>query len=154
MKRYITAIIVSIFALLPVLAQQNEGERPRRFNPELFKARMETYIREKANLTQEEGNIIFPVYHEMHQKLMEVHQQMHNLKKANMNQQPQDATKTVTEILNLKVKLSKIEQTYYTRMSKLIGGEKILKVMYAEDSFHREMLKLSNNEHRGGKKNQ
>lgn len=150
MKRFIIALSVSLFALLPLMAQQNGGERPR-FNPEMFKARMESYIREKACLTQEEGNSIFPLYHEMHQKQMEVYQQMHSLRKSQNNQQ--DATKTVTEILNLKVKLSKIEQTYYNRMCKLIGGEKVLKIMHAEDTFHREMLKLSNNDRRG-KKNQ
>lgn len=150
MKRFIIAITLSIFALLPTMAQQNGGERPR-FNPEMFKARMESYIREKACLTQEEGNKIFPIYHEMHQKQMEVYQQMHGLKKQQNNKD--DAAKAVTEILNLKVKLSKIEQTYYTRMCKLVGGEKVLKIMHAEDSFHREMLKLSNNDRRG-KKNQ
>lgn len=150
MKRYILAIIVSVFALLPTMAQQNEGERPR-FSPEQFKARMECYIRDKAGLTQEEGNKLFPLYHEMHQKQSEIFQQMHKLRRAQHNQQNNDATKTVTEIMNLKVKLAKIEQTYYIRMCKVISGDKILKVMYAEDSFHREMLKMSDNSRRGKK---
>lgn len=150
MKRYLLTFIISIIALLPVMAQQNEGNRPR-FSPEDFKARMECYIREKANLTQEEGKKIFPLYHEMHQKQMELNIQIHNLKKSQFNQPSHDATKTVTEIMDLKVKLTKIEQTYYTRMCKAIGGEKVLKVMHAEDCFHREMLKLSNNDRRGKK---
>lgn len=136
---------------MPMMAQHSEGERPR-FNPELFKARLESYIREKACLTQEEGDKIFPIYHEMHQKQTEVYKQIHQLKKAQRNQQDQDATKTVAKILDLKVKLAKIEQTYFTKMSKVISGEKILHVMYAEDSFHREMLKLSDKERRGNKK--
>lgn len=150
MKRFVILLFISLFALLPIMAQQHEGERPR-FSPELFKARMESYIREKAGLNQEECDKLFPLYHEMHQKQKEIYEQIHKLKKSQYNQQTSNATKTITEIMELKVKLTKIEQTYYTKMCKTVSGEKVLKVMHAEDTFHREMLKLSNNERRGKK---
>lgn len=149
MKKIITTLILNMLFLLPMMAQ-NEGERPR-FSPEIFKARLESYIRDKADLTQEEGNHLFPLYYEMKQKQKDVYQQIHQLKKSQHNQQSQNATKTVADIMALKVKLAKIEQTYYNKMSKAIGGEKVLKVMYAEDCFHRDMLKLSDKERRSKK---
>lgn len=146
MKRIIITIIANMFFLLPMMAQ-NEGERPR-FNPEIFKARLESYIRDKADLTQEEGNQLFPLYYEMKQKQKDVYQQIHQLKKSHHSQQNPNATKVVADIMTLKVKLAKIEQTYYTKMSKALGGEKVLRVMYAEDCFHRDMLKLADKERR------
>lgn len=150
MKKTLTIILLSLIMVIPAMAQQSrEGDRPR-FDPDKFKARMESYIREKANLSQEESTKLFPVYFEMKSAQMNLYNQMHNLKKEqSAHPEKNNACKTVAQITELKVKLAEVEQTYYARMCKIVGGEKVLRVMNAEDTFHRDMLKMANGNHPG-----
>lgn len=144
MKKILTLILLSLILALPTLAQRSgDGERPH-FDPAKFKARMESYIREKANLTQEESDKFFPVYFEMKNAQLDVYKKMHALKKEQRNHPENDACKTVSKITAQKVKLAEIEQTYFAKMCKIVGGEKVLRVMNAEDTFHRDMLKMAN----------
>lgn len=132
---------------LCVMAQPQNREKGK-FNPQEFRARMDNYVREKANLTQEEADKVFPIYHEMKEKQFAIMTQIRQLKftgkgkKNNEKATPTEADyqKAVKQINDLNVELAKLQQSYYDKISKELSAEKVLGIMRAEDKFHREML--------------
>lgn len=146
--RRIVFFISMLFAVLTATAQpKNLGKD--KFNPEEFKARMDNYVREKAQLSNEEAEKIFPIYHEMKKKQFEIMVQIRQLKftgrgKKNIatTNQPTEAdySKALKQINELNIELAKLQQTYYEKMSKELPAEKVLNIMRAEDKFHREMM--------------
>ena len=129
-----------LLALLPAMAQQRRDGQHRPFNPQEFKARMEQFVREKACLTQEEADKLFPVYHEMKAKQLELNRKMRHLKRHKPADEKEYAC-IVSQITCLGVELAKLEQTYYAKMCALVPAQKIYALILAEDAFHRDMLR-------------
>lgn len=143
MKRIITIVVLTILMMSPALAQENK--RPR-FSPEEFKAKMEAYITQKAELTPSESEAVFPIFHEMKQKQRQLMQKEHKLKHncASMKSD-KDYQNALSEIMDIRTESAKIGAEYYKKMSKVISPRKAYGVMLADDSFHREMLQCFNN---------
>ncbi len=143
MKKYIVLLVFSVMALMPAMAQQPREDAHRQFNPEEFKSRLESYIRERVGLSQAEGDKLLPIYFEMKEKQLGINHAIMRLKR---NAAPQNGCcpnycEIVTQISNLNVELAKIEQTYYPKMCKVVDAKKVFDLMLAEDAFHREMLR-------------
>ena len=141
MKRYVALIVLMLACLLPVAAQQREEGRPR-FNMEEFQGWMKSFIRERACLTQAEADLVFPVFFEMKQKQMERTRRVGGLTmEAYKKTDPKECEALLKQITALHVESSKLEQSYYARIAKLVGAKKALNMMFADDAFHREMLR-------------
>ena len=138
MKRILTSLAIILFLSLSVHAQDNK--RPR-FNPEEFKARMEAYIAQKAGLSQSESEKVFPIFHEMKAKQRELLYKENKLKRSIGFNEPEKAYQNaLIKILDLHEETAEIEETYYKKMCKVISPKKVYAIMYADGSFHREML--------------
>ena len=154
MKILYSILVALLIGTMPAMAQ-NEGKGPR-FNPEEFNARMENYIMEKACLTQAESDKLFPLYHEMKNKQMEINIKIHQLKhkEANANTTDKEYVAIISKIKDYAVEQANIEKTYFAKMCKAVSAKKVFGVMKAEDQFHREMLRKAspkndrNREHR------
>lgn len=143
MKKFIALIMFSLVSVMPMLAQpQREGGRPH-FNPEEFKNRMESFIREKVGLTQAEGEKLFPLFYEMKGKQMNINRAIAKLKRnpSGNGAGTTNYSSVVSKIVSLNVELSKVQQTYYNKMCKVVDAKKVFDLMLAEDAFHREMLR-------------
>ncbi len=127
---------------LPTMAQQPNNRDRRHFNPEEFRTMMRNYIRDKACLTQQEADKLFPIYFEMKTKQMELNGKMMKLKRQApaCNASSKEYAEIISQITELNVELAKLEQTYYAKMCKVVDAKKVYNVMGAEEAFHREML--------------
>ena len=76
MRRLLTTIAMTLLLALPVLAQ---SEKRARFSPEEFKAKLETFIAQRACLSQGECEKVFPIYHEMKEKQRELQKREHRI---------------------------------------------------------------------------
>lgn len=133
--------------LIPAMAQQHNG---RRISPEEFKARSICYLKDKACLTQEEANALFPVFEEFKNKQRDINRQKNHLKRS-CPATEEEAQKTVLKIAQLDKESAELESTYYKKMCKTIPAQKVFKVLLAEDQFHRDML-MKFNKPKGEKK--
>lgn len=136
-------LCLAVLMSLPTAAQQpREGGR-RQFNPQEFVNRLHNFIREKASLSQEDADKVFPIYHEMKGKQMELNRKIMTLKRQapDANAADKDIEATIDQIKSLNVQLAQVEQSYYAKMCKVIEARKVYKLMKAEDAFHREMLR-------------
>ena len=138
MKRILTSLAITLLLSLSVQAQDNK--RPR-FNPEEFKARMETYIAQKAGLSQSESEKVFPIFHEMKAKQRELMYKENKLKRSiGFNEPEKTYQNALNKILDLHVEAADIEESYYKKMCKAIPAKKVYAIMRADGDFHREML--------------
>ena len=143
MKKLTTIIAMALLLATSTMAQ--EQKRPR-FNPEEFKAKMESYIVQKAELTQSESETVLPIFFEMKEKQRKLMQNEQKLKQDNAAAKTDKDCQTIlNEITNIRVESAKIGAAYYKKMSKAISPQKVYRIMCADDSFHREMLRRYNN---------
>lgn len=143
MKKSITIIAAIMLFSLPILAQENKRSR---FNPEEFKAKMETYIIQKAGLSQAEAEKVFPIFHEMKSKQFDIMKQAQKFKHQHKNQfeSESDYQDALTKMGELSIEGAKIEAAYYKKISKAISAKTAYRVKMADDAFHREILQHIN----------
>lgn len=140
MKRWLTMALMVCFTLGAAAQEPAQGER--KFDPQKFQQMVEEQLTKAAELTTDEAKAFFPLYNEMREKQRAIGQQIHRLKKEQTADEKACAEK-VTRIKQLQVDMAKLEQDYYKRILKVIPAEKVLKVMKAEDDFHRRMVQGS-----------
>ena len=76
MKRLSTFLIIYLSAFLLMAQNQQRGK----FNPQEFKAKLENYITQEANLTTSEAQAFFPIYFEMKGKQRQLQRQIYRIK--------------------------------------------------------------------------
>lgn len=138
MKRLIVSMFVAVCAL-SLWAQPEPPQGQRRFEPEKFRQMVEEQLTKAADLTPEEAQAFFPLYNEMRTKQHEMNKQMRDLK-CSAPADEKACTETVLKVKALQVEMAKLEEDYYKRFCKKIPAEKVLRVMKAEDDFHRRMI--------------
>lgn len=132
-------LTLSLFAfILAATAQQQPGK----FNPEEFKAKLESFITEEAALTPAEAAAFFPVYHEMKAKQRELQHKTFRLKKNAPADDADDSEYAIViqKINDLGVEMAELQVTYYKALCKAVPPHKVYAAMRAEDRFHRKML--------------
>ena len=140
MKRIFTIIVATVLMAMPLWAQENK--RPR-FNPEEFKAKMEAYIIQKAELTPSEAERVMPIFQEMKSKQFEVMKRMQKLrlKEEDKLDDEEKCQKALTLMGELAIESAKIEANYYKKISKAVSAKKAYRIKMVDNSFHREALR-------------
>lgn len=120
------------------LAQQGRGK----FNPQEFKAKLESYVTKEAGFTQNEAQAFYPIYFEMKGKQRGLQRKIFHLKQnaSTANTSDNDYAATIQKIKDLGVETAKLEVTYYKKLCQVVSPQKVYKAMCAEDKFHRQML--------------
>ena len=138
MKRSIIILICTAMSVSFALAQQGRGK----FNPQEFKAKLESYITREAGFTQNEAQAFYPIYFEMKGKQRGLQRKIFQLKQnaATANTSDNDYAATIQKIKDLGVETAQLEVTYYKKLCQVVSPQKVYKAMCAEDKFHRQML--------------
>lgn len=117
-----------------------------RISPEEFRAKQQTFIAEKANLTKDEAAKFFPLYYELQDKKKERNDKAWKLLK--QGKDPKTTEDQYDEIIetvfDLRIETDQMEKTYFKKFRKVLSAQKIYKVQHAEVRFHRELLKNAN----------
>jgi len=133
MKR-LFAIGMFVLTVLFVNAQE------KKFSPEKFQADMESYIAQKAGLTQQEAAKLFPLMREMQEKQRVIYRKMHEMVK----QKPTDeasCANNIKEYDKMNVELRNIELRYHKKMMSEIPASKVYEMLKAEYRFHRHWMR-------------
>jgi len=144
-----------IMFFLPLAnAQSQKGK----FNPEEFKAKLESYVTKEAGFTQAEAEAFYPIYHEMKDKQRRLQRRIYWLKKNQPceNADDKDFAIAIQKINDLNVEIAQLEVNYYKKMCTVVSPRKVYVAMLAEDRFHRQMLEdfgNGNNRPKGQKPN-
>ncbi len=131
--------------LLTLTTWAQDNKRPR-FNPDEFKAKLEAYITQKAELTPSEAEKVLPIFEEMKNKQFEIMKKVQKLKHKSDEQLKNDDEyrEVLTEMGELNIEGAKIEAAYYKKMCKAVSAKKAYRIKMADDAFHREALRKFN----------
>ncbi len=136
MLRYLIIIIMSVSSLV-VNAQAPEHRDNRRFDPQKFEKQLEGFVLKRLELSQKEAAAFLPIFRQKRKAEVEVmvNGRMNRHKRPTSEKEWEYALKMFD---NNEVKLKKIQQTYHEKMLKVIPASKVMKMIKAEEDFHRE----------------
>ena len=149
MKKTLLFFSLLVFCITMMAQQPQRGK----FNPDEFKARLESYVTKEAGFTQGEAQAFYPVYFEMKGKQRGIQRKIFQIKQKaeNSNASDNDYAATIQKVKDLGVEMAQLEVTYYKKLCQVVSPQKVYKAMCAEDKFHRQMLENFGGGERRGK---
>lgn len=127
-------IIICLLTAISSFAQK------QRFDPEKFEAELERYIVIEAGLTPVEAARFFPVYREMRQRQLAIFFEDKNFVHVDETN-PVACTQAIRSHDDNDLKMKKLQKEYHERFLKILTPQKVLRVIRAEDKFHREAFR-------------
>lgn len=128
-------VILFLFCTISLRA-----EDPDQFNPKRFEVEMEQFITVEAGLTPVEAAKFFPLFREMQGKqrlLFEEMNQYRHIDTSN-NKASLNAIKKMDDI---DIQIKKLQQQYHLKFCKIMPAGKVLKVLQADEKFHRQAFR-------------
>lgn len=148
MKRPFVFIMLLLMGVTVTLAQETG-----KFSPEKFQADMEQFITKEAGLTADESARFFPLYREMQQKQRAIFEKV---RMDGIGKPTDDAAcrKVVERRDATELEMKVIQKTYHEKFFTVLSASKVLKVIMAEERFHRRTFRNwgrgGNRSHRNG----
>lgn len=145
MKKYLYIFLLTLVAF--TAQAQNDGQRRHKtFDPVKFEAEMEQFITTNAGLTQQESTKFFPLYREMRKKMMENFDREKQARKMDWNDE-----KTCEEAIRRHdqndIRMKELQKVYHEKFLEVLPATKVLRVIRAEDKFHRQTMKRMADHH-------
>lgn len=154
MKKILFTIAIAIFVALSATAQEQKapGRKPH-FSPEEFQAKQRAYITEKAGLTPEEAEAFFPLFFELQQKKFDIERDARKDAKPPRGERPteQQCREFAYKTADAKIETAKLEREYIDKYLQVLDACKLQRVLHAENSFQRDLMKRMT-QHQYGRK--
>ena len=110
---------------------------------EVFKANKREFLREQAQLTEQEAARLFPVYEELQTKLFNIHDEAQRATKRLLRKPGTDAdySAAVQKRLDAQLQEAQIQWEYAEKLKKLLPPKKLMLLYDAEQRFSHEMMR-------------
>lgn len=136
--RYIIMLLACILSL-PGLAQKKDKSTVIE-----FRLKKQTYMVQKAGLTEEESQKFFPLYFEFQDKKKEINKQAWSI--AKKGKAPETTDQEYEEIIDNffdnQEAIIELEKEYIKKYREILSDKKIYMVYWAEIKFSRNMMKI------------
>lgn len=139
MKRILLLFVVMLFAATQLVAQAPERKR-QKFDPKVFEMKMEQYVSTAAGFTPSEASKFFPLYREMHRKLRVCFKEMRMYRHVDTNDD-EASYKAIKRLDEIDLEMKELQQRYHEKFLKVVPAGKVMKVIKAEERFHRQAFK-------------
>lgn len=113
------------------------GQNRPPFNPEKFDAEMEQFITKEAGLSAREASRFFPLFKEMQSKQRALFHKMRQFRHVNTNDDIA-CMRAIRMQDNIDIEIKKIQQKYHQKFLKILPAGKVMRIIKAEDKFHRK----------------
>lgn len=113
--------------------------QPRRgkFDPKRFEIEMQQFIITEAGLTPKEAAAFFPLFDEMQKKQRVLFDKMRNYRFVDTSDN-KASLKAIREMDEIDLEIKKLQRDYHIKFCKVLPPGKVLKVIRADDKFHRD----------------
>ena len=109
-----------------------------------FRLKKQTYMAQKAGLTEEESQKFFPLYFEFQDKKKEINKQAWSI--AKKGKAPETTNQEYEEIIDNffdnQEAIIELEKEYIKKYREILSDKKIYMVYWAEIKFSRNMMKI------------
>lgn len=116
------------------------AEEPRQFNPKRFEAEMEQFITVEAGLTPIEASKFFPLFREMQSKQRVLFEEMNQYRHIDTSDDRASLT-AIKKMDEIDIQMKKLQQQYHLKFCKILPAGKVLKVLQADEKFHRQVFR-------------
>ncbi len=126
---------ILLFAILLFIGTVSKAQPRGHFDPERFQVDLERHVVGAAQLTEAECAKFLPLYRQMRKQQIALMQQRRQLRNS------RNAAEVIRTQDQIDIRLKKLQQQYHERFLKVLPAEKVLKIIKAEDAFHRKAFK-------------
>lgn len=142
MKKHLFLLLFMFIATTVANAQENKKNRPH-FSPEEFQAKQKAYMMEKAELSPEEGEAFFPLFFELQKKKFELERSARKgfKKQRGEKMTEEECRNFVYNMADVKIEIAKLEREYAEKYLNVLSPCKLRRVLHAEGSFQRDLMK-------------
>lgn len=130
-------LIMSFTLLLVVVAAAAEHD----FNPRRFQADMETFIVKEAGLTPAQIDKFLPLFREMQTKQRALFDEMRQYRSMADFGDDNACARAIHRMDNIDVQIRRIQQQYHRKFLAVLPGRVVMKILRAEDRFHRRAFR-------------
>lgn len=124
---------------LPLAAQNKE-----KCSKQEFRAKKEAYLKEKAELTDEEAQKFFPLYFQLEDLKKDVNGKAWTKARKGKDSETteEEYTDIINTFVNVQVQAAALDKEYLEKFKTILSAKKIYMVFRAEIKFNRNMLKI------------
>ena len=126
-----------IFLLISFVSLHAACQPPGGFNPQQFEKDLQQFIIQQAGLTPYESAKFFPLFEEMQKKQRKLFDEMRFIRFVNTD----DDKASLKKMDEVDLEMKKIQQQYHTKFCKILPAGKVLKIIQADEKFHRRTFK-------------
>lgn len=141
MKKLIL-FLITLCLCTSIQAQQKKGK----CTESEFRNKREAYLKEKAQLTDEEASLVLPLYFELQEKKeknnKEPWKKIKSIDISNASDEEYDAI--IQSFIDVDEKNIELEREYYERVKEILSPKKVFQLLHADIKFNRHMLKIIN----------
>lgn len=133
-------VLIAMLLIVYVTSLSAQEKKHPPFDPDQFQIDLEQYITTCAGLTPGEASKFFPVYRQMMKKQRMVFDEM----RRNQQVDTRDNKACARAIKNqdeLDIELKLLQQEYHSRFMTMLPAGKVMKIIKAEEQFHRDAFK-------------
>ena len=140
-------IILMVMLLMGITGiQAQNGRKHAAFDPKKFQAELEQYITTHASLTPQEASKFFPVYRQMMKKMRSCFDEMRRHHFVNPADE-KGCAEAIRRQDELDIEMKLVQQEYHNRFMYILPASKVLKVIKAEEKFHRQAFQRARQWH-------
>lgn len=135
-------LLITLCLCTSMQAQQKKGK----CTEGEFRNKREAYLKEKAQLTDEEAALVLPLYFEMlEKKELNNKEPWKKIKATNIsNASEEEYDEIIQSFIDVDEKNVALEREYYKRVKEVLSSKKIFQLLHADLKFNRHMLKIIN----------
>lgn len=140
MQRILFMLVMALCSLT-ITAQGNKQKSGRpasqQFDPKKFETGLEQHVMKVAGITQAESARFLVVYREKRKKELAAMGAMRQHRQGRPTSEKEWA-ESLKAHDNMEIQLKKIQQDYHNKMLRVIPASKVVKVVMAEEQYHRD----------------
>lgn len=139
MRKYITLLM---FALLPtmLMAQEANNNGNKGFDPESHKQKQHAFMKESAQLTDEEAERFFAIYDEMRTKERQIYGDSHKMRNK-LPQTDEECREAMLHADSLELAIKQLQYDYHLRLLNAVSPKKACIAIMNGQMFDRMALR-------------
>ncbi|MGN1255083.1 MAG: hypothetical protein ACI4T9_10930 [Prevotella sp.] len=138
MRRILSILCFVLFSM--TFCATAWGQRPKKFNPQQFEKELHQFIVTDAGLTPGEASAFFPLFDEMQRKQRMLFDKMRIYMHTNTSDN-RASLKAIQAMDNNDIAIKKLQKEYHLKFCKILPAGKVLKILKADEKFHRRVFK-------------
>lgn len=132
-------LLLLMFLLMTTATMYAQEQNRKHFDPAKFEAELENFVTAEAKLSEQETAKFLPIYREMRKKQMENFGKRQQARQMDWNDE-QACAEAIRQHDKNEIRQKVIQKTYHEKFLEVLTATKVIRIIRAEDKFHRQAM--------------